>query len=98
MLPSEAGGFVATLQLSQPLSEASWEAASKYMRRYARESHWKVHELARRKGYVELHIEHSVPKPKKKLRRGGRPTSLRTEECTPQDQAAPRNLPPSTTS
>ena len=98
VVPNGTGGYVATLQIARSLDDSSWEAASKYMRKYARASHWKVHELGRKQGFVELRLEHEVPKPKKKPHRGERPASRKSEECKPQDQGAQQTPPPSTTS
>lgn len=58
-----------------------WELASRYMRSYARASHWKVTKLQKMKGYALLEMYFSPPK-KRKSRRGRdpRPASQKTEE------------------
>ena len=63
MLPAPEGvGHVATLRTTAAISNESWEAASKYIRSYARASHWTVTGLKRQRGYVEMHLEYSPTK------------------------------------
>jgi hypothetical protein len=92
-------GFKITLRLAQKLEPPIWEIASKYIRRYARGSHWKVTKLAHRRGYIEMLAEYSPPKPKKKwnghrLRRLPGLGKKKTEAKTPQDQGGGHNRQP----
>lgn len=75
------GGYMATLQVGVGMDDSSWTAASKYIRRYARASHWKVQSLARRRTHVEMVLEHAPPtkKAKKKRRPEQRPASQKTD-------------------
>lgn len=59
--PREEGGIEATLSLASHISEEQWEFAAKYIRAYAKASHWKVTSLKRQRGFIALHLEHSPP-------------------------------------
>lgn len=76
--PAEGGGYKLTLRFAGPMTDRSWELASKYMRSYAKASHWSVQGLARRKTHMEMTVEHSPPKPKKKWHREPNPAPQKT--------------------
>lgn len=59
-----AGGYKATMQTKSAISDESWVHASKYIKRYARASHWRVSSIKRHKGYVEMQLEYAPPKPR----------------------------------
>jgi hypothetical protein len=78
-------GFKVTLQLTEKIEPGTWGIASKYMRRYARHSHWALTDMTRQHGRAVFHIEYSPPKPKRvwrgRMKRGRahRPDAQKTE-------------------
>lgn len=76
--PDPAGGYKATLRLASKIKGPLWELASKYIRMYARKSHWKVSSLTHKRGYVELHLQYAPPKPRPNWHRGRRRSHAET--------------------
>jgi len=76
--PAEGGGYKLTLRFAEAMTERGWELASRYVRSYSKASHWAVDKLTRRQTHMELIVEHSPPKPKKKWRREPDPAPQKT--------------------
>jgi len=58
--------FKITLQVTQKINQPVWGITTKYIKRYARASNWKVYKLSHKKGYIEFYAEYSPPKTNKK--------------------------------
>ncbi len=52
------------MQTKGNIPAEAWEHAAKYIRHYARASHWKVTSLKKLKNHIEMTMEYSPPKPR----------------------------------
>ena len=77
----------ATIQLAEAMTPACWKAASNYIRRYARASHWSVSGLRQKRGYVEMELKYSPPVPKKPKAHSGQ-GQHREQQKNPQEAPA----------
>ena len=55
-------GYKATLRTDKAMSDDAWACATKYIRTYAKASHWTVKSLTRKRGYIEMHLDYAPPK------------------------------------
>lgn len=76
--PDPTVGYRASLQFARPVDDTSWARLSKYIRSYAKASHWIVHSLVKRRTHVDMVIEYQPPAPKKPSRPKPHPDAQKT--------------------